>query len=87
MKLSPTIPMSKPMKLPATPKIASVHVTPISGGMKVQHNMTHGPKPVPFVFADPAKVMSHLKRIQTSAWRQPDRNYAGAVNKTLNLNE
>jgi len=78
--------MPKPIKLPAPPKIASIHVTPLTGGIKVQHNMTHGPKPIPFVFSDPARMKQHLTRIQASEWRMPDRNEGSAVDKALDLN-
>jgi hypothetical protein len=47
--------------------------------------MTHGPRPRPFVFSDPAKMTSHLKRIQSSEWRQPDRNEANAITHTLDI--
>jgi hypothetical protein len=80
------IPMPKPIKL-GKPKIASVHIQRIGGGFKVQHNMTHGPRPVPFVFSDPGKMVSHLKRIQSSQWRQPDRNEAHQIVKTLDIQE
>lgn len=79
------LPMPKPIKVSA-PKIASLHVTPMNGGIKVQHNMTHGPKPVPFVFSDPARMMTHLRRIQDNQWRMPDRNEGSAVSKALDLN-
>lgn len=75
-----------PVKAPAGPKIASVHVSKKNGGIIVQHHMTSGPRPKPFVFQDPGKAVQHLKRIQSSQWRQPDRNEATAVDRTLDLN-
>lgn len=76
--------MPKPVKVPV-PKIASVHVAKVGGGFKVQHNMTHGPQPKPFVFSDPNKMLSHLKRIQASQWREPGRNEAAGIDKVLDL--
>jgi hypothetical protein len=86
MPKMPKMQMPKPIKVTA-PKIASVHVSKpnTGGGFIVQHNMTHGPKPKPFVFQDPAKMASHLKRIQTSAWRMPDKNIGAAEEKNFNL--
>ncbi len=80
------IPMPKPIKV-AAPKIASLHVKKIGNGFTVQHNMTHGPRPVPFVFSDPRKMLTHLRRIQASQWREPERNEAAKIAKTLDLNE
>jgi hypothetical protein len=57
------------------------------GGFKVQHQMTHGPRPVPFVFSDPRKMKTHLQRLLGSAWREPDRNEATGVNKILDTQE
>ncbi len=80
------IPMPKAIKMPAAPKIAHVSITkPNGGGLIVQHHMTHGPKPVPFVFADPNKALQHLKKIQASQWRQPDQNVGGKVTHDLGL--
>ncbi len=80
------IPMPKPISAPAPPKIAHVTVTkPNGGGAVVQHHMTHGPKPKPFVFADPAKAMVHLKKIQAAQWRTPDQNVATKTTHDLNL--
>jgi hypothetical protein len=79
------IPMPKPIKAPAAPKIASIHIGKIGNGFKVQHNMTRPPQPHPFVFQNPAKMVQHLGRIQSSAWREPDRNEGAAVTKDLNL--
>jgi hypothetical protein len=84
-KLNNVIPMPKPIKV-AAPKIANIHVTKGQGGYVVKHNMTHPPQPKPFVFSDPHKMANHLKRIESSAWRQPDRNEGTAIDKTLNLN-
>jgi len=78
------IAMPKPIKV-AAPKLASVHVQKVGNGYKVQHNMTHGPHPRPFVFSDPSKMTQHLKRIQSSAWRMPDRNEGHAVTHEMNL--
>lgn len=78
------IPMPKPIKV-SSPKIASVHVAKVNGGFKVQHNMTHGPHPKPFVFQDPSKMTRHLSRIQASQWREPDRNEGTAIAHTLDL--
>ena len=78
------IPMPKPIKIPA-PKIATIHVAKVGNKFKVQHYMTHGPKPVPFVFSDPNKMLQHLRRIQTSQWRQPERNEAAKVTHDLNV--
>jgi hypothetical protein len=83
MKLN-VIPMPKPIKVSA-PKIASVHIAKLSNGFAVQHHMTSGPKPVPFVFADPKKALTHLRRIQNSQWRMPDKNEAGAITHDLDL--
>lgn len=70
---------------PTMPKLASVHVSKLSGGgFKVQHVMTHGAKQTPFVFQDPSKMMKHLSRIQNSQWREPGRNEGPAIAKALN---
>ncbi len=76
--------MPKPIKAP-TPKIARVDVHRLGNGFKVQHNMTHGPHPRPFVFSDPNKMTAHLRRIQSSAWRMPDRNEGHAITHEMNL--
>lgn len=81
---APRIPMPKPIKAPA-PRIAGISISKIGGGFKVEHQMTHGPKIHPFVYQDPAKMMQHLARVQKSQWREPDRNYGTALDKTLNL--
>jgi len=80
----PKLAMPKPIKV-AAPKITSIHITPLNGGIKVQHNMTHGPKPVPFVFSDPSRMLKHLSRIQDNQWRMPDRSEGPAVSKALDL--
>lgn len=80
----PKLPMPKPIAVKA-PKIASIHLTPMKGGTAVTRNMTHGPKPVPFVFSDPNRMLTHLKRIQDNQWRMPDRNEGPAVGKALDL--
>jgi hypothetical protein len=81
---APSLKLPKMPKMPA-PKIASIHVTPIGGGIKVQHNMTHGPKPLPFVFSNPAGMKKHLARIENNEWRMPDRNVGAADVKSLGL--
>ena len=79
------IPMPKPIKLP---KIASVHITPFKGGgFGVQHHMTSGPKPKPFVFSDPHKMLTHLKRTVASEWREPARDEAQPITKDLNIGQ
>lgn len=80
--LKPTVNV-KPIKIPK-PKIASIHIAKLPGGFKLQHAMTHGPQPVPFVFTDPKKMMSHLKRIQASEWREPERDPASGIEKSIN---
>ena len=82
--LGGAIPMPRMVKAP-TPKIAHVSVAKVNGGFTVQHHMTHGPKPVPFVFSDPRKMLTHIKRIQASQWREPERNEAPKVDRTLNI--
>src|SRR5208282_3195212 len=75
----------KTIKMPA-PKIAAIHVSKsANGGMIVQHHMTHGPKPIPFVFSNPARGLAHLKRVQANEWRMPDRDPATNIDKSLNL--
>jgi hypothetical protein len=86
MNVIHSIPMPKPIKAPAPPKIASVHIAKVGNGFKVQHNMTGGPHPKPFVFQNPNLAMTHLKKIQGSEWREPDRSEGSAVTKSLNLN-
>lgn len=80
------IPLPKPIKAMAPPKIASVHLAKVGNGYKVQHNMTSGPKPKPFVFQNPALALTHLRKIQSSEWREPDRSEGAAVSKSLNFN-
>ena len=77
--------MPKPLTKISAPKIATIHVTPVNGGIKVQHHMTHGPKPVPFVFSNPSGVKKHLQRTLNGGWRMPDRNEGSADVKTLGL--
>ena len=76
--------MPKPMHVSA-PKIAHVSVAKINNGVTVQHHMTAGPQPKPFVFDDPRKAMQHIRRIQSSQWREPDRNPATAMNRSLDI--
>jgi hypothetical protein len=78
------IALPKPIKVSA-PKIASVHIAKQGGQFQVHHVMTQAPHFKKFTFADPAKMMSHLKRIQSSQWREPDRNEGPAIAKTLDL--
>lgn len=79
-------PIALPKKIKVSPpKLASVHVQKVGNGFKVQHNMTHGPHPKPFVFSDPSKMTNHLKRIQASQWREPDRDEASKITHTLDL--
>ena len=80
----PAVPKIKPVKLPA-PKIAAVSVKKLPGAFAVQHHMTHGSQPQPFVFTDPSKIISHLARIQRSEWREPGKDPAGAITRDLNL--
>jgi hypothetical protein len=78
------IPMPKPIRI-ATPKIAAVKVSRIpTGGLKVQHVMHQAPTKT-FVFQNPQKALTHLNRIQSSEWREPDRNEAPAITRDLNL--
>lgn len=70
----------------AAPKLASVHITPVRNGVKVQHHMTHGPQPRPFVFQDPAKAIQHVRKIQANQWRMPESNPAASMDRTLDLN-
>ena len=88
MKLQ-VIPSPKPMRVPkvAAPKLAAVHVSKIGGGYKVQHIPTHGPKPVPFVFSDPNRMLSHLNRIQRSQWREPERDEANKITPVLGIGQ
>ena len=88
MKIPQVVPFPKPIKLPkvSTPKIASVHITPVNQGFKLQHNMDSGPKPQPFVFQNPALALRHLSKVEGSQWREPDRSEGSAIPKELNIN-
>jgi hypothetical protein len=87
------IPMPKPIRAPKPPsapklpKLAGISAKALSGtGWKVQHTMTTPPHPKPFVFQNPAKMVSHLKRIQANEWRQPSTNEGSGISKDLNDN-
>lgn len=80
-----SLPMPKPIKAPTPPKIAAVTVKKMGSGFAVQHHMTSGPRPVPFVFSDPAKMLTHLRRIEKAQWREPDKPIAGAITHDLDL--
>jgi hypothetical protein len=88
MKL-PTFHPIKPKRLPmlktSAPKLSHVSMSRVGNGWKMQHHMTHGPQPHPFVFSDPNKMVKHLNRIQASKWREPDRDDTHKITSDLNL--
>ena len=86
MRLSvPSVRLGKPKFGP--PKIAAVHIRPVSNGLRVTHVMS-GPHPNrQFVFQSPAKMVSHLKRISDTAWLRPNADEAPRMARTLDLGE
>lgn len=67
------------------PKIRAVKVAPVSNGLHVTHLMS-GPHPnKEFVFASPAKMVSHLKRIQDTEWLHPMNDPAKKTTSVLDL--
>lgn len=79
------IAMPKPIRTSA-PKIASVHVARVGGGFHVQHNMTGGAAPKQYVFQDPKKMLQHINKIGSNAWREPGHNDGPAMTRTMDLN-
>ncbi len=82
--------VSMPSTVIRPPKIASVHVARVPGangagaGFKVSHVMDRAPTQT-FAFQDPKKMMLHLGRIQSSQWRNPDRNEAHSVTRDMDI--
>lgn len=59
-----------PPKSPKVPKIAAIKIKPVGGGFHVSHAMRSG-KSKDFVFQSPAKMVTHLKRLEQTAWLRP----------------
>ena len=79
-----------PFKMPgaAAPKIRAVSIKPIGGGFHVQHHMSGVRTPTKsFVFANPKKMVQHLKRIQDTEWMKPMQDPAGRIVHVLDLGE
>jgi hypothetical protein len=88
--LATTGKLPKPPKavVPKLPKIAAVHIQPAKNGFKVTHEMTPEPHaPKQFVFNSPAKMLTHLKRIESTAWLHPMQNPAKRIVATQDLGE
>ena len=70
------------MKLP---KIRAIHIRPSdNGGFQVKHIMSAG-HPKQFVFASPAKMLSHLNRIEHNQWLHPMQDTAPALAHALDI--
>ena len=89
----------RPMKLPALPKlprlavakappkIRQIKIRPLSNGaLRVTHQMT-GAKPKQFVFQSPAKMKTHLARIEDTEWLHPSKDPAAGMVRVLDLGE
>jgi hypothetical protein len=62
-----------------------VHIEPVKNGLTVTHSMS-GPHPAKqFVFGSPAKMLTHLKRIQNTAWLHPMQDPAKRVVSSQDL--
>lgn len=79
--------LPKPPKavVPKLPKIAAVHIQPAKNGFHVQHQMSAPHAPKQFVFNSPAKMLSHLKRIESTQWLHPQQDPAARVIRTQDL--
>jgi hypothetical protein len=60
----------KAPKVPKSPKLVGIHIRPISNGTAVTH-LFHNAKPKEFTFQSPAKMVTHLKRLEQTAWLRP----------------
>lgn len=67
-----TAPLPKVRFKATAPKIAAVHIHPVSNGFKVTHQFQAPHKPKQFVFQNPAKMVQHLRRIENTAWLHPN---------------
>jgi hypothetical protein len=78
-----------PFKAPGTaaPKIRQVKITPVGGGFHVQHAMSGNTPDRSFVFANPAKMVTHLRRIENTEWMKPMQDPAGRIVHDLNIGE
>ena len=89
---APKIHLPTPFKFPkapaapAVPKIRAIKIAPVTGGFHVQHAMSHGGTQH-FVFSNPAKMVTHLRRIQKNGWMKPGQDPAGAIVHDLNIGE
>ena len=68
------------------PKIRAIHIRPVSNGLRVTHRMSNGGSQQ-FVFANPAKALTHLRRIQADAWLHPMQNPAPRTTHILGIGE
>lgn len=82
----PKLAVAKAPKLTA-PKIRQIKINPLSNGaLRVTHQMA-GSKPKQFVFQSPAKMKTHLARIEDTEWLHPSKDPAPGTVRVLDLGE
>ena len=63
-------------KVASVPKIAQVKIRNLGGGQThVTHTMSSGPSKE-FVFQDPNKMVTHLRRLERTEWLHPMKDTA-----------
>ena len=71
----------------SAPKLTGIHIHPVSNGVKVAHLYSGAPSKQ-FVFTDPRKMASHLKRTLHNEWLSPvgsAEHVAGKIEHDTNL--
>lgn len=82
----PKLAVAKAPKL-ATPKIRQIKINPLgNGALRVRHQMSAG-KPKEFVFQSPAKMKTHLARIEDTQWLHPSKDPGPGIARVLDLGE
>ena len=71
--------VKKPSNFPA-PKLTGLKIKPLSNGAKVIHNYSGGPQKN-FVFTDPRKMATHIKRAIHNEWLSPESGTTGEAEK------
>ena len=60
----------KPVRIPK-PKITAIKVRKVSDGSFIVHHQMSNGKQKEFTFQSPAKMVTHLKRLEQTAWLRP----------------
>ena len=72
---------------PKVPKLTAVHIKPAINGFHVTHQFQHPHPPKQFVFQNPAKMLTHLRRIENTQWLHPTQDPARRTVSVLDLGE